>query len=148
MSRKSLFALALFASILFALGTGCSDDSGTKPDTGGTTADSGGTTVDSAASTGDGGSSGSGKCVNSADTPLLDTKAKRSEVSKKVGACGLQCIAATDQKKCATDCIIKDTKLSTDCSGCYADNVLCSAKNCLHRVRERPIGRAVRQVPR
>lgn len=130
----SACSVALLASLVTG---GCSDDSGpSKTDTTAAKTDTTAAAEDGGSS-GDG-SSGSGKCTNSADHALLDTKAKRDGVATKAKNCGISCLGATDKKKCATDCIVKGTKLSRGCSACYGDNVLCSANNCLNECAADP----------
>ncbi len=52
-----------------------------------------------------------------------------SEVAR---ACALGgCLNEADPGQCAADCVAEETGLSTECSGCFGDIVVCSIDNCL-----------------
>jgi hypothetical protein len=136
--------LVLAASLAFALvGAGCDDDTTTPPADGGgdaktdtaTITDSGavagmctGTFSKLTASTLKGSSTPGGKCTSDADLNYICT----GDIATKARQCGVTCksLGAPNLADCVSKCLQPMTSISSGCTDCYRDLVLCSALNC------------------
>jgi hypothetical protein len=136
--------LALAASLAFALvAAGCDDDPATPPaDAGGDAAkldssvggDSGGPagmctgTFAALTRTSLKALSGSGKCTSDTDLDFICT----GDISTKARECGVTCktLGAPNLPDCVSQCLMPKTKISSGCTECYRDLVICTAVNC------------------
>lgn len=66
-----------------------------------------------------------GACNNTDDKDVL--KKKWDEFSDILEKCARSCWGG---KECTVECIVKTLGTSKDCSECFADTVVCTAKKC------------------
>jgi hypothetical protein len=138
--------LVLAASLAFALvGVSCDDDTTTPP------ADAGGDAAktDAASTTDSGGpvagmctgtfsrltrgqlkalSAPAGKCSTDADLEFICT----GDIATKARECGVTCktLGAPNLPDCVSKCLQPKTSITSGCTDCYRDLVLCTAINC------------------
>jgi hypothetical protein len=143
--KQIILALALVTmGSLAAAGCGGDDDDsasntgGTSSSTGGEPSSSnGGEPASGGASSGNVGCdpSQNGVCQNEMDCPFVVDGSARM----KAQTCGQGCvISGSTDENCARDCMLKDLDMSTDCAGCYADIVKCTAEKCLGQCLNAP----------
>ena len=126
----------LFAALLLALPlAACGDDDDDTTDTG-TVSDAGDVTPDETPDvtpdetpdvTPD--ETPTGACTGDADLAIIGGGV--IDPNAEATTCGLGCLADDDPVACSTTCVVAETGLSTECSGCYAATVGCSIDNCL-----------------
>jgi hypothetical protein len=137
--------LVLAASLAFALvGVSCDDDTTTPP------TDAGGDAKTDSATTNDSGgpvngmctgtfsrltrvqlkalSTIPGKCTTDSDLDFICT----GDIATKARECGVTCktLGAPNLPDCVSKCLQPKTSLTSSCTDCYRDLVLCTALNC------------------
>jgi hypothetical protein len=146
MSRSPLHVLVVVASAVALFACGSSEStSSTSTGTGGSTATTttGATGTGGSASTATGtssatGSTGTGSAITNACTNAADTKIRTDKDVKGISAtCGTTNLG---DPKPTYDCIKAGTGFSDDCTTCYADSVVCAAKNCIGKCLSDPMG--------
>lgn len=68
-------------------------------------------------------------CMNAEDLGIL--QGGDVDATGEATTCGLGCLGDDDPGACSGACVETATGLSTDCSSCYANTVVCSIQNCL-----------------
>jgi hypothetical protein len=145
---KLAFSLLTFSCFFALASAGCGggttagtdaggggNDAGSATDTGAGEVDSGvgedaavgvdaATVEDDAATAGDDAAVVGTACTDSADMMLIDT----TDVTGAVGDCAMMTFAAEPG---LMDCIVRDTGLTAECSGCYDQSVHCVFMHCL-----------------
>lgn len=149
MSRSPLHVLFVAASAvaLFACsssesttstGSGGSEATTTAATgTGGSASTTGGSTSTGAST---GASTGTGSMLMNACTNAADTMIRTDKDVRTISAgCGQKSLGDPMQ---TYDCIKMGTGLSDNCTTCYADSVVCAAKNCLSKCLSDPASQA------
>ncbi len=148
MSRSPLHVLFVAASAvaLFACGssestssTGSGGSEATTTTgatgTGGSASSTTGASTSTGASTG--ASTGTGSMLMNACTNAADTMIRTDKDVRTIAAgCGQKSLGDPMQ---TYDCIKMGTGLSDNCTTCYADSVVCAAKNCLSKCLSAPM---------
>jgi hypothetical protein len=70
---------------------------------------------------------GEGACQNADDCPIIEGGTARQSAT----TCGIGCLGDADPEACANTCVVDETGLSTECSACYIDIVVCTRDNCI-----------------
>lgn len=65
-------------------------------------------------------------CLDPADMAIIEG----SDVEGVALECGIGCLGGLDEGSCTHGCIVEQTGLSAECSGCVSDMVLCAIQNC------------------
>ena len=148
MSRSPLHVLfvATSAVALFACGSSESTSStSTSSGSGGSASTSTGATgtggsASTSTATSTGASTGTGMAIKDACTNAADAKIRMDKDVKGISAkCGQTSLGDPMQ---TYDCIKAGTSLSDDCTSCYADSVVCAAKNCIAMCLSAPMSQA------
>lgn len=72
-------------------------------------------------------------CTNAADMALLGMMfgpMMDKEVSEVAGDCALECFA-DGTEACVTNCMVRETMMSSGCASCFTMSVGCVRDNCL-----------------
>ena len=70
---------------------------------------------------------GDGACLNASDLAILET----ADVGELAGSAAIECLFDPDVSGCVIAAVVGATGLSSDCAGCYAEQVVCAISSCL-----------------
>jgi hypothetical protein len=65
-------------------------------------------------------------CLNEEDFTVLT----EADVDGALGSCGLECMLSPDPSACLDACIVRETGLSSLCTSCFSDMIVCTGTAC------------------